>query len=288
MTTMAGGLAALGVGLAPGGAAADTVSTAGLVIPNPPNAGPEWTVKAGPVSPPLTGALADLAASKEADAANFNLGLVFADANQQTQKYANAANMPADQMPQDKAYYCGPASIAEAISAEGYTIHGPYTKPQDNTAYYADTNTGGTNWYGYNTGARVPDGTNYPMVDALNYYIDGDGTYGYYTPDAISYYPTSSDYTRFQNHLTYDIYNGWDLVGDAYEVVGGPHLVGHPNDNIFHWFTIRGYSSGGADTSYEDSASAAHSVYFYQSVPPYSTMSTHTITDIIGGRGDVW
>jgi hypothetical protein len=288
MVMTVGGLAALGVGLAPGGAGAATVDTSGLVIPNPPNAGSEWSIKSGPVAPPLSGALAEEAAAKETAAANFNLSLVLATVNGQTQRVASAANMPADQMPQDTYYYCGPASIAEADTAEGYGSSGPYTRPQDNAAYYADTDSNGTNWYGYDTGARVPDGTGYPMVDALNWYNSGDGTYGYYTPDAIAYYPTSDDYTRFQNHLTYDIYNGWDVVGDAYEVQGGPHLVGHPNANIFHWFAIRGYDSNGANTSYEDSASGAPSVYFYQSVPPYSTMSTHTITDIIGGRGDVW
>jgi hypothetical protein len=226
--------------------------------------------------------LTDMANTKDTQA-QLLLSTVAAAAN----KYANAAYMPADQQPQETYYFCGPASIVEAVTSEGYTVTGPGNTLQQKASYYSDTNSGGTNWSGYNTGARVPYGTGYPMVDALNYYIDGSGN-GYYTPVAVAYYPTSTDYADYNRRLQYDIYNGWNVVGDAYEVVNGPHLVGHPNANIFHWFEIRGYDSGGSNTAYEDSVSGATSVGWYRSVPPYSTLSSKAIADIVGGRGYIW
>lgn len=80
---------------------------------------------------------------------------------------------------------------------------------------------------------------------------------------------------------------GFALVGDAYEVPGGPHLVGHPNITIYHWFDIRGYTSSGANTEYEDSVHGS-STSWAGGVPAYSTLSSTTIAKIVGGRGYVW
>ena len=80
---------------------------------------------------------------------------------------------------------------------------------------------------------------------------------------------------------------GWPLIGDAYEVVGGLHLVGHPDSNIFHWFDIRGYANSGADTLYEDSV-AGSSITWAANVPAYSTISSDTVVSIMGGRGYTW
>jgi hypothetical protein len=81
------------------------------------------------------------------------------------------------------------------------------------------------------------------------------------------------------------VHNGWPLIGDAWEVPNGPHLVGHPvNLEIYHWFTINGYNDWGNQTQYMDSATT-----IWPSVPPYtSNFSSSTLVTILGGRGYVW
>ena len=82
---------------------------------------------------------------------------------------------------------------------------------------------------------------------------------------------------------------GVPLAGNAYEVADGPHLVGHPeNQQISHWFDIRGYSNSGATTKYEDSVHGASSVSWSAAVPAYSALSSRTIVDILGARGYDW
>ena len=79
------------------------------------------------------------------------------------------------------------------------------------------------------------------------------------------------------------------LAGNAYEVPGGPHLVGHPaGQQIMHWFDIRGYAQSGAVTAYEDSVHGAPSIAWGSSVPAYSTLPSTTIVYILGARGYVW
>jgi len=82
---------------------------------------------------------------------------------------------------------------------------------------------------------------------------------------------------------------GAPLAGDAYEVAGGPHLVGHPvNQTIFHWFDIRGYQNSGATTDYEDSVHGASSIGWAATVPAYSSLPSSTIVNIVGARGYDW
>ena len=101
---------------------------------------------------------------------------------------------------------------------------------------------------------------------------------------------SSNAISTYRNDLKMDIYGvRVPLIGDAWEVPGGPHLVGHPtNREIFHWFEIRGYQSSGASTMYEDSVHGAGSISWSGSVPGYSTMASSTIVTIIAGRGYVW
>lgn len=98
------------------------------------------------------------------------------------------------------------------------------------------------------------------------------------------------------NYKTYLVSNvsavGAPLIGDAWEVSGGAyHLAGHPQDRpIFHWFDIRGYTSSGASTMYEDSVHGVSIsiISWADNVPAYTTMSSKAIVTIVGGRGYVW
>lgn len=182
--------------------------------------------------------------------------------------YPASAYFTGNQTPQQTSYWCGPAAVHEALDSMGVDLS------QSTLASQLGTTTDGAGWS--NSGGPVPTVLN--NHQSRNYYVSQA-----VTSDG------SSAVSTYEEDLEADIYAiGAPLVGDAYEVVGGPHLVGHPNENIFHWFDIRGYASSGASTMYEDSVHNATSVSWYAGVPAYSTMSSSTIVTILLGRGYVW
>jgi hypothetical protein len=188
--------------------------------------------------------------------------------------YPSSASLVANQKAQTTSYYCGPASVHEALDALGVWL------TQDAAAAELHTTTNGTAWSG---GGTSPSG--YPIPDVMNVHQ----TRNFYVPQSVAS-PTSSAINTYEKDLQMDIWAlGAPLIGDAWEVPGGPHLTGHPlNKEIFHWFEIRGYQNSGGSTMYEDSVHNAKSIGWYANVPAYSTLSSSTITTIISGRGYVW
>jgi hypothetical protein len=66
-------------------------------------------------------------------------------------------------------------------------------------------------------------------------------------------------------------------------------LAGHPeNQEIFHWFDIRGYQNSGATTEYEDSVHGAPSIGWSATVPAYSSLASRTVVMILAARGYDW
>jgi hypothetical protein len=188
--------------------------------------------------------------------------------------FPSSAHLAANQTSQATSYYCGPASVHEALGSIGISLS------QAAAATKLHTTTEGTAWSG---GGTSPSG--YPVPDVLN----GSQGRNYYVPQPVSG-PTSNAISTFKSDLKMDVYAvRAPLVGDGWEVPGGPHLVGHPtNREIFHWFEIRGYQNSGGSTMYEDSVHGAGSISWSGSVPAYSTLASSTIVTIISGRGYVW
>lgn len=187
-----------------------------------------------------------------------------------TAAVATSASLVKNQRSQTTSYYCGPAAVHEALGVQGVS------SSQNGLADRMNTTSDGTAWY---------TGSSYPVPDTLNTKL---GHY-FYVPVNVNYTPTSAQTTAYKTDLVSDISNGYAPIGNAYEVPGGPHLVGHPtNKTIYHYFEIRGYSSAGSSTMYEDSVHGASSISWSSGVPAYSTMSSATITTIVGGRGYVW
>jgi hypothetical protein len=188
--------------------------------------------------------------------------------------YPTSAHLAANQTPQTTSYYCGPASVHEALGSVGVSLS------QASAAAKLHTTTAGTAWSG---GGTSPSG--YPVPDVLN----GMQKRNYYVPQPVSS-ATSSSISTYKRDLEVDIYSvRAPLVGDAWEAPGGPHLVGHPTSReIFHWFEIRGFQNSGGSTMYEDSVHRASSISWSGSVPAYSTMASSTIVTIVAGRGYVW
>ena len=189
--------------------------------------------------------------------------------------FPTSAHLVANQTPQATSYYCGPASVHEALGAVGVSMS------QSTAAAKLHTTTQGTAWSG---GGTSPSG--YPVPDVLN----ASEGWNYYVPQAVPSPSTSSAVGTYTRDLKMDIYGVHaPLVGDAWEVPGGPHLVGHPTSReIFHWFEIRGFQNSGGSTMYEDSVHGATSISWSGNVPAYSTLASSTIVTIISGRGYVW
>ncbi|MFJ9810260.1 hypothetical protein ACIRTB_18745 [Streptomyces sp. NPDC101158] len=183
---------------------------------------------------------------------------------------------------QKTSYWCGPATLVIAQSAHD----GVGGRSQQDAATLLKANTSGTAWYGVDI--NVPGPTGYPMADALNYRLPGAG----YVPRALAYTPTAADKATFRQHITHNTDNDYAIAGNAWEVPGGPHLVGHPNIEIFHWVAIDGYNTdtAAAQVNYLDPVGGVSTgvISWAGSVPKSAHISSDTITTIMGGRGYVW
>lgn len=189
--------------------------------------------------------------------------------------YPRSVHVAANQTAQATGYYCGPASVHEALGAVGVSLS------QSAAATALHTTTAGTAWSG---GGTSPSG--YPIPDVLNAKQNDN----FYVPQYVST-PTSNAVATYENDLELDVYLlDVPLVGDAWETpLSAHHLVGHPTDRvIFHWFEIRGYDNSGGSTLYEDSVHGATSVSWHSSVPAYSSLPSSWIISIVSGRGYVW
>ncbi|WP_406860256.1 hypothetical protein ABZO31_07390 [Streptomyces sp. HUAS MG47] len=183
---------------------------------------------------------------------------------------------------QKTSYWCGPATLVITQSARDEVAG----RSQQTAATLLKTNTSGTAWYGINI--NVPNPTGYPMADALNNRLPGSG----YVPKALPYTPTATDKANFKAHITHNTDNDYAIAGNAWEVPGGPHLVGHPNIEIFHWVSIDGYNTdtAAAQVNYLDPVGGVSTsvISWAGGVPKSARISSDTLTTIMGGRGYVW
>jgi hypothetical protein len=181
-------------------------------------------------------------------------------------------DLRATQQAQVTNYFCGPATVSEMLAQMGMKVS------QRAAARQLRTTTGGTDW-------SNPGGYPVPKVLNKNQHLNN------YVAVGLPWSPTKSQVKTFEVDLVTDVNHngGVPLAGNAYEVPGGPHLVGHPvNQTIFHWFDIRGYRKSGATTDYEDSVHGASSIGWAATVPAYSSLPSSTIVSIIGARGYAW
>lgn len=183
-----------------------------------------------------------------------------------------ARYLAATQQAQARNYWCGPATVSEMLAQVGVVLS------QHATARELGTNASGTDW---------SDNHGYPVAKVLN--ANQDKTR--YVAVGLPWSPTKAQVGRYEKDLVTDLNRagGVPLAGNAYEVPGGPHLVGHPaGQQVMHWFDIRGYAKSGAVTAYEDSVHGAASIAWGSTVPAYSTLPSATIVYILGARGYIW
>jgi hypothetical protein len=238
--------------------------------------------KAGLPAPVMSAAMLSANAQKQAAARRFVASApgapVAPDAvtkctTQSCQQSLPAArDLKATQRAQITGYYCGPATVTEMLAEMGKALG------QRKTAAELGTTAGGTDW---------SDSGGYPVPNVLN----KNQKLNNYVAVGLPWSPTAAQIKVYETDLVTDINHngGVPLAGDAYEVPGGPHLVGHPvNQTIYHWFDIRGYRKSGATTDYEDSVHGASSIGWAATVPAYSSLPSATIAEIVGARGYDW
>jgi hypothetical protein len=196
----------------------------------------------------------------------------------QARRYLRTATPPAaralaaTQRPQVRDYYCGPATVSEMLAQMGVTLNQPAA------ARELGTTGSGTDW---------SNSRGYPVPRVLDAYQRRTR----YVAVGLPWTPTRAQIATYRADLVTDISKGTGvpIAGNAYEVPGGPHLVGHPAGlGITHWFDIRGYARSGAVTYFEDSVHGAPSIAWSAAVPAYSSLPSATIVYILGARGYVW
>jgi len=183
-----------------------------------------------------------------------------------------ARNLAATQQAQITDFFCGPAAVSEMLAQMHIVLR------QRAAARALGTTANGTDW---------SNSHGYPVPRVLNSHQKRNK----YVAVGLPWAPTAAQIAVLRMDLVRDISQrrGVPLAGAAYEVPGGPHLVGHPpGQTILHWFDIRGYARSGAVTDYEDSVHGASSIGWSTGVPAYSSLPTATIAVILGARGYVW
>jgi hypothetical protein len=183
-----------------------------------------------------------------------------------------ARDMAATQQPQLRNYYCGPATVSAMLAQLRVRLG------QRAAARQLGTSGSGTDW---------SNKAGYPVPRVLNRHQ----RLNRYVAVGLPWTPTAGQVAVFEADLVADLnHNGGVPLGvNAYEVPGGPHLVGHPaGQTIMHWVDIRGYASSGTVTDYQDSVHGASSIGWAAAVPAYSSLPSATIVNISGARGYVW
>jgi len=260
------------------GAALGAIRAAGRkAAPWIPDSGP--ATKAGLAAPPMSSAMIRANADKQAMARSFLVTMTRrAGRISKCAKRPCRAGLPVardlkpTQRRQVTNYFCGPATVTEMLAQMNVAVR------QRKAARELGTTQAGTAW---------SDSSGYPVPAVLN---ENQGINDYVAV-GLPWVPSRSDLRAYERDLVTDINHGGGapLAGDAYEVPGGPHLVGHPASlTIFHWFDIRGYRNSGATTDYEDSVHGASSIGWGASVPAYSSLASSVIVNIVGARGYDW
>jgi hypothetical protein len=275
-TAATAGTAATGAGPVHGDAVAAAAAVPAALVTN---ARPGTRSKRGLAAPVLTAVMQSANATRQAAARS--LLQLMARKTSPHGKCPNAAcraglprarDLAATQQPQARGYFCGPAMVSEMLAQLGVKIG------QFAVARELDTTANGTNW---------SDSSGYPVPRVLN----ENQMRSRYVAVALPWTPTARQIATYETDLVVDINHkgGVPLAGNAYEVAGGPHLVGNPVDQtIMHWIDIRGYQNYGAITDYEDSVHGATSIGWSLTVPAYSAIASSTMADILGARGYDW
>lgn len=181
------------------------------------------------------------------------------------------------QVPQQKNWYCGPASVVAVLKTYGTATGKQQTQDSVVSSLYASESTG-TPW----SKGTVAGTYFYPVADTLDYYMNSANNYAAFAQ------PNATD---FKNSVVYTIDKGYPVVANVIEYsYSGPKLVGHPNSlSLQHWVPIYGYSQYGDAAAYADPASGGQGISFDTSqIPKYAELPASTWSTLVKDRGIIW
>lgn len=168
---------------------------------------------------------------------------------------ATERNLRAPSYPQQKDYYCGPASGMSLLK-----LKGPATSRKDGSsltqAHLANGN---------HMRTEAHDATKWASkdwVNGINMWREGRAT-GHYVQ------VNSPDGVAFKKAAVHSIDNGMPFGADTVELAGGAHYNGHPNRTIGHWLLGYAYEGSGAKVYFTDSSTP----YFPNAAPRFSSSS---------------
>ncbi|WP_353650608.1 C39 family peptidase [Nakamurella sp. A5-74] len=148
---------------------------------------------------------------------------------------------------QQTGYWCGPASVHNALSARGVSIS------QQQAANELPTDVDGTDWIGQ-------------VTSVLSSHV------GWYeTKEMPSDPPTQAQRDLLWYDITFDIDRGYALVANIVAPASN-HPPGYPNYTIYHYFTVIGYNSDNQQVLIADSAGFAPTGTYWLSFDKLATL----------------
>ncbi|ASS76645.1 hypothetical protein CIG75_17830 [Tumebacillus algifaecis] len=181
------------------------------------------------------------------------------------------------QIPQERNWYCGPASVVEILKSYGTSTGKQQTQDSVVPSLYATSSTG-TPW----SKGTVAGTYFYPVADTLDYYMNSANNYAAYASPSAA---------QFKSSVVYTIDKGYPVVANVIEYSGNTtRLTGHPlGITLQHWVAVFGYNQNGDTAWYADSAAGAAGLSFDTSaIPKYSELPVSKWSTLVNERGIIW
>jgi hypothetical protein len=205
------------------------------------------------------------------------------------------ASLNVAQEPEQYYYWCGPATGAVVLLADGFP-YGPrgehLINDSNNSDDYANEKAlthylgwWGTNWsqYDSNTGQYYS-----PMQSMLNPWISG----GYYAVVNGSGVGGGFSTSNLASYVVDDVSTGWAVAGGMWlDSSDTTRLPGYPQGISFgHWIPIVGYSGLGADIWYDDPVYHSPDPNLqWPGVPgPTASVTADVMANVLNTRGVIW
>lgn len=208
-----------------------------------------------------------------------------------------AASLNVAQEPEQYYYWCGPATGAVILNADGFR-NGPRGEylynDSNNSDDYSNERalTHYLGWYGTNWSQQVPNSnppTYYsPMQSMLNAWISG----GYYAVVNGSGVGGGFSTSNLASYVVDDISTGWAVAGGMWlDSSDTTRLPRYPQGISFgHWIPIVGYAGNGADIYYDDPIyNSPDPNLQWKNVPgPTASVTADVMANVLNTRGVIW
>jgi hypothetical protein len=207
---------------------------------------------------------------------------------------AGVAFLSVAQEPEYYWYWCGPATGAVILNADGFP-NGPLGEHLINDSVNSDDYANQkalTHYLGWNgTNWSQPDPSNpnvtySPMQSMLNQWITG----GYYNVVNGSGVGGGFSTANLEGYVVGDVSTGWAVAGGMYLYPGDQHLPGYYDIEMGHWIPLVGYAGYGATIYYDDPIYKSPDPNLqWPDVPgPTASVPASQMATVLNSRGVIW